>query len=94
VATDESKHIQDQVLDAIKHSQDAALQAVSAWSESVAQLAPKLPDIPTLPMADPLPDPGELSDQVFEFAQQLLTSQQQFVEKLIAALPGQDATST
>jgi 3-methyladenine DNA glycosylase AlkC len=75
------------VLNAIKQSQDAALQVVSAWSDSVAKLAPKLPDMPKLPMADELPKPSELSDQYFEFAQQLLTSQQQFVEKLIAALP-------
>jgi HPt (histidine-containing phosphotransfer) domain-containing protein len=55
---------------------------------------PKLPDLPKLPMADALPKPGELADQYFEFAQQLLTSQQKFVEKLIAALPSQDKTST
>src|ERR1700736_31375 len=84
VATDESKQLQDQVLDAIKQSQDAALQAVSTWSESVVKLAPKLPDMPKLPMADALPKPSELSDQYFEFAQQLLTSQQKFVEQLIA----------
>lgn len=89
---DEHKQVQDQVLDAIKQSQDAALHAVSAWSESVAKLAPKLPDMPKLPMADVLPKPSELSDQYFEFAQQLLTSQQKFVEQLIAALPGQDKT--
>jgi hypothetical protein len=93
MATDQNKEIQDQVLAAIKQSQDAALQAVSAWSESVAKLAPRLPDMPKLPMADALPKPGELSDQYFEFAQQLLTSQQKFVEQLIAALPGQDKTS-
>jgi 3-methyladenine DNA glycosylase AlkC len=93
MATDQNKDIQDQVLSAIKQSQDAALQAVSAWSESVAKQAPRLPDMPKLPMADALPKPGELSDQYFEFAQQLLTSQQKFVEQLIAALPGQDKTS-
>jgi hypothetical protein len=93
MATDENKHIQDQVLDAIKQSQDVVLQAVSSWSESVAKLAPTLPDMPKLPMADALPKPSELSDQYFEFAQQLLTSQQEFVERLIAALPGQNKTS-
>jgi hypothetical protein len=92
VATDESKHVQDQVLDAIKQSQDAALQAVSAWSDSVAKLVPELPDMPKLPMADVLPKPIELSDQFFDFAQQLLSSQQKFVEQLIAALPGKDKT--
>jgi hypothetical protein len=93
MSTDENKHVQEQVLDAIKQSQDAALQAVSAWSESVAKLAPKLPDTPKLPMADAIPKPSELSDQYFEFAQQLLTSQQKFIEKLIALLPSQDKTS-
>jgi hypothetical protein len=93
VATDENKRLQDQVLDAIKQSQDTALEAVSAWSETVAKLAPKLPDVPTLPLADSLPDPGELSDQFFEFAQQLLISQQKFVQQLIAALPRQDTPS-
>ena len=93
MATDQNKDIQDQVFAAMKQSQVADLQAVSAWSESVAKLAPKLPDMPKLPMADALPKPSELSDQYFEFAQQLLTSQQKFVEQLIAALPGQDKTS-
>jgi hypothetical protein len=94
MSTDESKILRDQVLDAIKQSQDAALQAVSAWGESVAKLAPDLPDMPRLPTAAALPKPGELSDQYFEFAHQLLTSQQQFIEKLIALLPGPDTTST
>jgi hypothetical protein len=93
VATDENKQVQHQVLDAIKQSQDVVLQAVRAWSESVAEFAPKLPDMPKVPLAEALPKPGELSDQYFEFAQQLLTSQQEFVEKLVAALPGRDKSS-
>ena len=93
MATQENKRVEDQVLDAIKRSQDAALQAISAWSESVAKVAPKLPDMPKLPLVDALPKPSELSDQYFEFAQLLLSSQQKFVEKLLAALPGQDKTS-
>jgi hypothetical protein len=87
VATQENKRVEDQVLDAIKRSQDAVLQAISAWSESVAKVAPKLPDMPKLPLVDALPKPSELSDQYFEFAQLLLSSQQKFVEKLLAALP-------
>jgi len=94
MATDDSKKLQDQVLDAIKQSQDAALQAVSTWSETVAKLAPNLPEMPKLPMVESLPKPAELSDQYFEFAHQLLSSQQMFIEKLIAALPGPDKTTT
>jgi hypothetical protein len=92
VATEENKQVQDQMLDAIKQSQDAALQAVSAWAESVAKLAPNLPDMPKLPMVGELPKPSELSDKYFEFAHQLLTSQQKFIEKLMATLPGHDKT--
>jgi 3-methyladenine DNA glycosylase AlkC len=87
-STDEKSVIQDQVLDAIKRSQDATLKIVGAWSESVAKLATNLPDMPKLPMVDSLPKPGELSDQFFDFAQKLMTSQQEFVQKLIETLPG------
>jgi 3-methyladenine DNA glycosylase AlkC len=90
-ASDEKSLIQDQVLAAIKRSQEATLQIVGAWSESVAKLATKLPDMPTLPMVDALPKPGELSDQFFDFAQKLMTSQQEFVKKLIETLPGHGA---
>lgn len=89
-ASDEKSLIQDQVLDAIKRSQEAALQIVGVWSKSVAKLATNLPDMPTLPMVDALPKPGELSDQFFDFAQKLMTSQQEFVKKLIETLPGKD----
>jgi 3-methyladenine DNA glycosylase AlkC len=87
-ATDEKSVIQDQVLDAIKRSQDATLKIVGAWSESVAKLATNLPDMPKLPLVDSLSKPGELSDQFFDFAQKLMTSQQEFVQKLIETLPG------
>jgi 3-methyladenine DNA glycosylase AlkC len=91
-AGDESVHVQEQVLEAIKRSQDATIQIVTAWSESVARLAPQLPEMPKLPLADALPKPGEVSDQLFDFAQKLLTSQQEFVAKLMKALPGSDKT--
>jgi len=91
-ASDEGAHVQEQVLEAIKRSQDATLRIVSAWSESVAKLAPHLPEMPKLPLADALPKPGELSDQFFDFAQKLMDSQQEFVKKLIDTLPGSDKT--
>jgi 3-methyladenine DNA glycosylase AlkC len=92
-ATDEKSVIQDQVLDAIKRSQEATLKIVGAWSESVAKLATNLPDVPKLPLVDSLPKPGELSDQFFDFAQKLMTSQQEFVQKLIKTLPGHGSAS-
>jgi 3-methyladenine DNA glycosylase AlkC len=92
-ATAEETRVQDQVLDAIKRSQESALKIVSAWSENVAKLTPKLPEMPKLPLIDSLPKPEEVSDQFFEFAQQLLDAQQEFVKKLIDTLPGHDKPS-
>ena len=96
VAPDEKSSVQDQVLDAIKRSQEATLQMVTAWSDSVAKLATKLPDMPKMPKMptmDSLPKASELSDQFFEFADKMLKSEQEFVQKLIDALPGHDKTA-
>jgi 3-methyladenine DNA glycosylase AlkC len=92
-AADEESRVQDQILEAIKRSQDATLKIVSAWSESVAKLTPQLPEMPKMPMFDALPKPDEVSDKYFEFAQELMNAQQEFVKRLIAALPGHDEPS-
>lgn len=89
-ATAEAERVQGQVLEAIKRSQDATLKIVSAWSESVAKVTTHLPEMPKIPLVDTLPKPSELSDQFFKFAQELMTSQQEFVKNLIDALPGHD----
>jgi len=86
--------VEDQIMEAIKRSQDATLKVVSAWSESVAKVAPKLPEMPKLPMIDALPKPDEISDKFFEFARELMDTQQEFVKRLIDALPGHDEPST
>ncbi len=89
----EAEKIQEQVLDAIKRSQDAALQAVHTWSEGVAKFASNLPELPKLPVIEALPKPHEVSDQFFDFAQKLISTQQEFVKKLIDALPGHDESA-
>ena len=89
-ASTEEKHVQDQVLEAIRKSQEATLKVIGAWSESVAKIAPKLPDTPKLPLVDSLPNPGEISDKFFSFAQELLATEHDFVKRLLEALPGHD----
>jgi len=91
-ASAEESRIQDQVLDAIKRTQEATLKAVSAWSESVAKMAPKLPEMPKLPLIDSLPKPGEISETFFKFAQELMATEHEFVKRLLDALPGHDKT--
>ena len=92
-AAAEESRVQEQILEVIKRSQDATLKIVSAWSESVAKLTPKLPEMPKMPMIDALPKPDEVSDKFFEFAQELMNAQQEFVKRLIDALPGHDEPS-
>jgi 3-methyladenine DNA glycosylase AlkC len=91
-SADESR-IQDQIMDAIRKSQEATLKVVSAWSESVAKIAPKLPEMPKLPLVDSLPKPGEISDKFFEFARELMATEHEFVQRLLDALPGHDKPS-
>ena len=88
-SADESS-IQDQILEAIKKSQEATLKVVSAWSESVSKIAPKLPEMPKIPLVDSLPKPGEISDKFFEFARELMATEHEFVKRLLDALPGHD----
>jgi len=88
--TKEESKVQQELLAAMKRSQEATLKVVSAWSESVKKLAPTLPDMPKLPHLDSLPTPGELSDQFFAFAKELMVAEQEFVQKLIDVLPGHE----
>jgi hypothetical protein len=48
--------------------------------------------MPKLHVPESLSKPSELSDQFFEFADKVMKSQQEFVKKLIDALPGHDKT--
>ncbi len=89
-ASAEESRIQDQILDAIKKTQEATLKAVSAWSESVSKIAPKLPEMPKLPHLDSLPKPSEISETFFKFAQELMATEHEFVKKLLDSLPGHD----
>jgi hypothetical protein len=90
-AADEHK-IQEQILSAVKKSQEATQKVVGAWSESVQKIAPKLPDMPKLPLVDALPKPEEISDKFFSFAQDLLAAEQDFFQRLIDALQGHEST--
>jgi 3-methyladenine DNA glycosylase AlkC len=92
-STDEptaESNVQHELLAALKRSQEATIKVVSAWSESVKKLAPTLPDMPKLPHLDSLPTPGELSDQFFAFAKEMMVAEQDFVQRLLDVLPGHD----
>jgi hypothetical protein len=71
---------QEQLLGLVRESQQAALKAVSSWTEQTAKLVPSTPD---LPFSELYAKPAEVVDSGFELAQQLLSSQREFVKELL-----------
>ena len=86
-AQDAITDLQARALDAIKTGQDAAAEAVQAWSNAVAKLAPAPQSIRDLPplVGETVGDPTEIVDSVYDFAAQLLTLNKQFVHRLLEA---------
>ena len=86
-AQDTITDLQAQALDAIKTGQAAVAEAVQAWSNAVAKVAPRPQSIRDLAplVADTVGDPAAIVDSVYDFAAQLLTLNKQFVHRLLEA---------
>ena len=84
--------VEEQVLRAVTSNQAAVVEAVRRWAEAVEKIVPELP---TTPVPDAVPDPAELVDRTFDFATALLSAQRKFTHDLLAAaapaVPGQKA---
>ena len=74
--------VQEQILDTIRKSQEAVTDAIRTWAETVQSITPSLP---SAPLADKLPKPGELVSDAYDFAERLLAAQRKFAEDVIAA---------
>jgi polyhydroxyalkanoate synthase len=72
--------VEQQFLEALQFIQDATAQFASAWFGGAAELVTKVAEMATLPMAESIPGPAEL----FGFAQQLMNSQQSFIQDAVA----------
>jgi hypothetical protein len=79
VAVLEIDDVQDTVLGAVRTGQDAVIDAVKT-------VADNLPSWPELPYAERLPDPGEVVDKAFGFAEQVIDNQHDFAKRLVDAL--------
>ena len=77
-----TQEVQGQILDTIRKSQEAVTDAIRTWAETVQSITPSLP---TPPLADKLPKPGELVSDAYDFAERLLAAQRKFAEDVIAA---------
>lgn len=74
--------IEDQVLEAVRQSQDTVVKAVKTWADAGKNL---IPDLPALPFADQLPNPSELIDKTFDFADRMIAAQREFAAAVIDA---------
>jgi hypothetical protein len=74
--------VQDQLLGAISAGEDAVLTGVKTLAQTAEPITGKLPD---LPFADRLPNPVDVVDSAFGFAEKLLANQKEFVVKLVEA---------
>ena len=77
--------VQDQVLSALKMGQTAIVEGVRTWADTVGSIAPESLKLDSVPGLDSLPDPKELMNVSFGFAQELLNTQKEFAQNLLAA---------
>ena len=66
----------------MRESQQAVIDAVAAWAHAVKEITPGASSIPS---ADALPQPREVIDNAFDFAQKLLDAQRDFAENVLTA---------
>ena len=78
------KEMQAQILETIRKSQEAVTNAIRTWADTVHSITPSLP-IPSLPLTDKMPKPGDLLANAYDFAEQLLAAQRKFAEDVLQA---------
>ena len=69
---------QEQFTDALRTSQEALAGALDTWTKAASQAFGLVPNAPFAPPVSP----GQVIDQVFDFAVRLLESQRQFAKSL------------
>jgi len=79
------KEMQEQLLETIRKSQEAVTNAIRTWADVVHSVTPSLP-IPSAPLADKMPKPGDLVANAYDFAEQLLAAQRKFAEDVLQAV--------
>lgn len=81
-ANEYAQTAQEQTLKTLQQGQQAIIEGVKAWANAVEK---SIPETPASPFADELPNPHELVQTGFEFAEQLLKTQRQFAESVLDA---------
>ena len=77
--------MQEQVLSALKLGQTAIVEGVRTMTDTVGSITPESLKTEAIPGLDSLPDPKELMNISFGFAEALLNTQKEFAQNLLAA---------
>jgi prophage DNA circulation protein len=86
--TSSSSTPQDKYLEALRQGQDTYVKAIQLWSDNVEKMLSG-----TSSAGGKAPDPEQVIDEVFGFAEQLLAAQRDFAKRLLrATAPAVDAT--
>jgi hypothetical protein len=75
---------QDQILEAVEKIQEPFVDAVRTVAEAVEGVLPD--DRPSVPLVAALPEPKELVEAYFGFAQKVLDNQHDFVKAILDAV--------
>ena len=81
-----TENAQNQTLDFVRQSQDAFVEAMQVWSDSLNRLVGTAQD--RTASATELPKPEEVLDQVFDFAESLLSAQREFAHNVVRTASG------
>jgi hypothetical protein len=81
----------DAFIAGVKQTQELAFSGITAWLDLAGQ-GFKMPELESLPFIDSVPNPTEMIETSFGFAEELLSTQKDFAIKLIGAVsPKQSA---
>jgi len=89
------RDLQDEILSLIRSSQETVVDALQAWTSAVQAVTPSVLKV-NMPYADQFPKPGTLVNGMYDFAEQLLSTQRKFahdVFRATAPLTGQRAAA-
>jgi len=76
-----TENAQNQTLDFVRQSQEAFVEAMQVWSDSLNRLMGTAQD--RTANVNGLPRPDEVMDQVFDFAESLLSAQREFAHNVL-----------
>lgn len=83
--TDATSAITDAFVTTIKQSQELATTGFNAWVDLAGKTF-TMPSLDALPFAEVVPNPREVIDVSFGFAEELLATQKELATKLVDAV--------